>query len=153
MGNSSFGWLKGLAIIFWQKKNISGYNAVFSKDWEGCIKLFKIWGCVKLCEQVANFFLMYKLRIAYINCNRTTSLEKKERIIALWQSGVKQIQTVEVVELSTPQTVSNIVRKWTEQLARAGCHLLRSNCQWKYKCCSERLEGCHQKNIRFYCQT
>ena len=43
--------------------------------------------------------------------------------------------------------IQYIVSKWTEQLARAGCNLLRSNCQSKNQCCGGNLQDCHQKDI------
>ena len=51
--------------------------------------------------------------MAHIHRNRSTSVEKRERIIALWSSGVKQAQIAEVVRLS-PQTVSNIVNRFLQ---------------------------------------
>ena len=51
--------------------------------------------------------------MARIHRNRITSVEKRERIISLWSSGVKQTQIAEVVGLS-PQTVSNIVNKFLQ---------------------------------------
>jgi len=42
--------------------------------------------------------------MANIHYNRTTTLEKREKIIALWTSGSKQTQIAEEVGLS-PQTV------------------------------------------------
>ena len=40
--------------------------------------------------------------------------------------------------------------KYCEQVNWATCSCT-SNCQSKYQCCSERLRGCHLKNIRFDC--
>lgn len=51
--------------------------------------------------------------MAYIHHNRTTPVEKREQIIALWSPGVKQAQIAEVVGLS-PQTVSNIVTNFLQ---------------------------------------
>ena len=51
--------------------------------------------------------------MAHIYRNPTTSFEKRERMIALWSSGVKQGQIEEVVRLP-PQTVSNIVNKFLQ---------------------------------------
>ena len=51
--------------------------------------------------------------MAHIYRNRTTSFEKRERMIALCSSGVKQGQIEEVVGLS-PKTVSNIVNKFLQ---------------------------------------
>ena len=48
--------------------------------------------------------------MANVHYNRTTTLERREKIIALWTSGSKQAQIAEEVGLS-PQTVSNIVNK------------------------------------------
>ena len=50
------------------------------------------------------------LMISNIHYNRTTTLEKREKVNALWTSGSKQAQIAEEVGLS-PQTVhvSNIV--------------------------------------------
>ena len=52
--------------------------------------------------------------MANIHYNRTTTLEKREKIIALWTSGSKQAQIAEEVGLSS-QTVSNIVNKFLER--------------------------------------
>ena len=49
--------------------------------------------------------------MANLHYNRTTTLEKREKIIALLTSGSKQAQIAEEVGLS-PQTVSNIVNKF-----------------------------------------
>ena len=38
-------------------------------------------------------------------------------------------------------------------LLATSCNLLRSNCQSKYQCCSGSLQDCHQKNIRFDCNS
>ena len=46
-----------------------------------------------------------------IHYNRTTTLEEREKTIALWTSGSEQAQIAEEVGLS-PQTVSNIVNKF-----------------------------------------
>ena len=64
-----------------------------------------IWRAV--CE--SKFLL--GLKMANIHYNRTTTLEKREKIIALWTSGSKQAQIAEEVGLSA-QTVSNIVNKF-----------------------------------------
>ena len=92
--------------------------------------------CYKVC-------IFHGLHISH----RTTwtSLEKKERLIVFLSAGVQLTQIVEVVGLS-PQTVSNILTKWTGQLARESYNLLVSNCQSKYQCCHENLQSCHQKN-------
>ena len=44
-------------------------------------------------KRIANFVPF----MAYIHHNRTTPVEKREQIIALWSSGVKQAQIAEVV--------------------------------------------------------
>ena len=46
--------------------------------------------------------------------NRTTTLKKKERIIALWTSGSKQAQIAKEIELS-PQTAFNFVNKFLQR--------------------------------------
>ena len=67
-----------------------------------------IWRSV--CESK---FLLW-LIMANKHCNRTATLEKREKMIALWKSGSKQGQIAEEVGLS-PQTVSNIVNKFLER--------------------------------------
>ena len=52
--------------------------------------------------------------MANLHYNRTTTLERREKIIALWTSGSKQAQIPEEVGLS-PQTVSNIVNKFLQR--------------------------------------
>ena len=52
--------------------------------------------------------------MANVHYNRTTTLERREKIIAIWTSGSKQAQIVEEVGLS-PQTVSNIVNKFLQR--------------------------------------
>jgi len=49
--------------------------------------------------------------MAYINCRTTTSVEKREEIIALWSSGVRQPEIPERVGLSR-KTVTNIINKF-----------------------------------------
>ena len=46
--------------------------------------------------------------MAYINCRKTTSVEKREKIIALRSSGVRQAAIPERVGLSR-KTATNIV--------------------------------------------
>ena len=46
--------------------------------------------------------------------NRTTTLENREKIIALWTSGSKQAQIAEELGLS-PQTVLNIMNKFHQR--------------------------------------
>ena len=53
--------------------------------------------------------------IANIHYNRTTTLERREKIIALWTSGSKQAQITEEVGLA-PQMVSNIVNKFLQRV-------------------------------------
>ena len=55
--------------------------------------------------------------MAYKNRNRTTSLEKWERIVAVWSSGIKQTQIAKVARLST-QTVSNIASTFLQHGTR-----------------------------------
>ena len=64
-----------------------------------------IWRAV--CE--SRFLLWFTM--GNIHYNRTTTLEEREKIIALWTSGSEQAQIAEEVGLS-PQTVSNIVNKF-----------------------------------------
>jgi len=52
--------------------------------------------------------------MAKIHYNRTATLEKREKLIALCTSGSKQAQIAEEVGLS-PQTVSNIVKKFLQR--------------------------------------
>ena len=52
--------------------------------------------------------------MANVHYNRTTTLERREKIIALWTSGSKQAEIAEEVGLS-PQTVSNIVNKFLQR--------------------------------------
>ena len=52
--------------------------------------------------------------MANVHYNRTTTLERREKIIALWTSGSKQAQIAEEVGLS-PQTISNIVNKFLQR--------------------------------------
>ena len=52
--------------------------------------------------------------VANIHYNHTTTLGKREKIIALWMSGSKQAQITEEVGLSA-QTVSNIVNKFLQR--------------------------------------
>ena len=51
--------------------------------------------------------------MANVHYSRTTTLERREKIIALWTSGSKQAEIAEEVGLS-PQTVSNIVNKFLQ---------------------------------------
>ena len=50
---------------------------------------------------------------ANVHYNPTTTLGRREKIIALWTSGSKQAEIAEEVGLS-PQTVSNIVNKFLQ---------------------------------------
>jgi len=52
--------------------------------------------------------------MANIHYNHTTTLETREKIIALWTSGSKQAQIAEEVGLS-PQTVSSIMNKFLQR--------------------------------------
>ena len=52
--------------------------------------------------------------MAYIKCRKTTSVEKREEIIALWSSGaVRQEEIPERVGLSR-KTVTNVVNKFLQ---------------------------------------
>ena len=52
--------------------------------------------------------------MANAHYNRTTTPEKREKIIALWTSGSKQEQ-IAIEVGSSPQTVSNIVNKFLQR--------------------------------------
>ena len=51
--------------------------------------------------------------MAYINCKKTTSVDKREGIIALWSSGVRQAAIPARVGLSR-KTAANIVNKFPQ---------------------------------------
>jgi len=52
--------------------------------------------------------------MANVHYNRTTTLEKRDKINALWTSGLKEAQIAEEVRLSL-HTVSNIVSKFLQR--------------------------------------
>jgi len=52
--------------------------------------------------------------MANIHYNRTTTLERREKLISLWTSGSKQAQITKEVGLS-PQTVSNFLNKFLQR--------------------------------------
>ena len=62
-----------------------------------------------------------------------------------------------------PSEIFNLKRKWPRNLrvqirnfrevvVRAGCNLLKANCQPKYQYCGGSLQSCVEKNIRFDCK-
>ena len=51
--------------------------------------------------------------MAYINCRKTTSVEKREEIIGVWSSSVRQAPIPERVGLSK-KTAANIVNKFLQ---------------------------------------
>ena len=51
--------------------------------------------------------------MAYINCRKTTSVEKREEIIAFWSSSVRQAPIPERVGLSK-KTAANMVNKFLQ---------------------------------------
>ena len=57
------------------------------------------------------FFILW-LVMANVHYNRTTTLGRREKTIALWTSGSKQAQ---IAEGLSPQTVSNIVNKFLQR--------------------------------------
>ena len=63
--------------------------------------------------------------ITNVHYNRTTTLERREKINALWTSGLKKAQIAEEVGLSL-HTVSNIVNKFLQR----GTYLPEKPC-WK----------------------
>ena len=50
-----------------------------------------------------------------------------------------------------PRNLHELICNFREQVARAGCKLLRANCQSKYQHCGGSLQSCAEKNIRFDC--
>ena len=52
-----------------------------------------------------------------------------------------------------PRNLHELICNFREQVARAGCKLLRANCQSKYQHCGGSLQSCAEENIRFDCNT
>ena len=50
-----------------------------------------------------------------------------------------------------PRNLHEHICNFREQVVRAGCKLLRANCQSKYQHFGRSLQSCAEKNIRFDC--